>query len=46
MGNIKLQSSRSGCKDVFKSFLVKNANYEGYINLLLQLGLMEQYKTK
>ena len=29
----KENSTRSGCKDVFRAFLVKNATYEGYLEI-------------
>ncbi|MFQ7509451.1 MAG: DUF4417 domain-containing protein [Acutalibacteraceae bacterium] len=29
----KLNNSRSGCKDVFRSFLVKNATYDGHLEM-------------
>ena len=29
----KLNSTRSGCKDVFHAFLVKNAEYDGHIEI-------------
>ena len=38
---IKLQSDRSGCKDVFKAFLVKNANYEGYLEIPVIKGIKD-----
>ncbi|MCR4609787.1 MAG: DUF4417 domain-containing protein [Eubacterium sp.] len=29
----QINSARSGCKDVFRAFLVKNANYEGFLEI-------------
>ena len=29
----KENNTRSGCKDVFRAFLVKNATYEGYLEI-------------
>lgn len=29
----KVNSARSGCRDVFRSFLVKNASYDGYLEI-------------
>ena len=39
MSTIKLQSNRSGCKDVFKAFLVKNAKYEGELEIPVIKGI-------
>ena len=33
MDKIKKQCDRAGCKDVFKAYLVKNANYEGKLEI-------------
>ena len=39
MSTIKLQSNRVGCKDVFKAFLVKNAKYEGELEIPVIKGI-------
>lgn len=38
---IKMQSNRSGCKDVFKAFLVKNAKYEGKLEIPAIKGIKD-----
>ena len=38
---IKMQSNRSGCKDVFKAFLVKNAKYEGELEIPVIKGIKD-----
>ena len=39
MIKIKKQCDRAGCKDVFKAFLVKNANYEGELEIPVIKGI-------
>ena len=39
MSTIKLQSNRVSCKDVFKAFLVKNAKYEGELEIPVIKGI-------
>lgn len=39
MIKIKKQNDRAGCKDVFKAFLVKNANYEGELEIPVIKGI-------
>jgi hypothetical protein len=41
MNNIKKQSDRSSCKDVFKAFLVKNAKYEGNLEIPVIKGIKD-----
>lgn len=41
MSTIKLQSNRAGCKDVFKAFLVKNAKYEGELEIPVIKGIKD-----
>ena len=39
MGNIKLQHDRASCKDVFKAFLVRNASYDGELEIPIIKGI-------
>ena len=38
---VKKQSDRAGCKDVFKAFLVENANYEGELEIPIIKGIKD-----
>ena len=41
----RINSARSGCKDVFRSFLVKNASYEGHLEIpRIEYGLYRPKK--